>query len=164
MKFVSLLLSAIVLLFIQGNASAQTLSGAASSVRSSLNDLFVTVDQKVEREHGRERIKATIQQARAQLNRLQILADQGAPRSVVAESKDRARDLTVAALGLVRGHRSESVQRFARNVSERLRWLDNGYENYGGRRGGYGGRGGYDDRGYGDRGYGDRGYGDRRRD
>jgi hypothetical protein len=143
MKFASLLLSAVALLFIQGAASAQTLSGAASSVRSSLNDLFETVDKKVDREEGRERIKGVIQQARAELARVQTLAEAGAPRSVVGGSKDRARDLTVAALGLVRGHRSEAVRHFAGNVRERLGWLDSAWESYG-----YGRRsGGYDSRG-----------------
>jgi hypothetical protein len=154
MKFASLLLSAVALLFLQGAASSQTLSGAASSTRSSLNDLFQVVDQKVDREEGRERIKGTIQQARAELARIQTLAESGAPRSVVGASVDRARDLTGAALGLVRGNRSDTVRHFAGNVRERLGWLDGAWETYGRGRGAYEPRGGYAPYG---------GYGERRR-
>lgn len=134
MKFASLLLAAVAGLFVQGTVQAQTLSGAASSVRSSLNDLFSAVDRKVDREEGRDRIKETIQRARGELARVQTLAESGAPRDVVGESKDRARGLTVSVLSQVRGARSGEVRQFAANVSERVGWLDSAWAGYGGRR------------------------------
>ena len=47
-----------------------------------VNDLLATVDKKVDRDEGRDRIKDTIQRARAELSRVYTLAESGAPRSV----------------------------------------------------------------------------------
>lgn len=131
MKLASLLLTAVAALVIQGSAHAQTLSGAASSLRSSLNDLFVAVDKTVPREAGRDRIKDSIQRTRGQLARVQTLAEEGAPRDVIRDSKERSREGTLIALDAVRNIRSEYVRNFARDVSERLGWFDSGWENYG---------------------------------
>lgn len=144
MKIASLLLTALAALFFQGAAQAQTLAGGANSLRSSLNDLFITVDQRVPREDGRERIKSSIQATRAQLLRVQTLAEAGAPRDTIRESRERAREGTLIALDAVRGFRSEAIRNFARNVSDRLGLFDNGWDNYG-RRGNYG-HDRYDDR------------------
>src|SRR3954462_17607 len=140
MKLASLLLAAVAVLVIQGTAHAQGLSGSALSVRSSLNDLLATVDKKVDREEGRDRIKDTIQRARAELSRVYTLADAGAPRSALGESVSRARELTAASLWMVRGARSDSVRHFAGNVRDRLDIFDADWAHYNGyeRRGGYG--------------------------
>jgi hypothetical protein len=148
MKIATLLLTAVALLFVQNTASAQSLASSAGSVRTALLDLFVVVDKKVDREYGRERTKQVIQQARAEMLRVQTLAEAGAPRSVVGPQVDRARDVTVAALGLVRGNGNETVRANARFVRDRLSLYDQAWDGYGGRRGGYDSRGygGYDRR------------------